>query len=186
MYSSHGAQRSSGSEDGASTAKVLRAVALLPGMVVVVVPGLLIWLYGTEIGWGIPGLLAALPVLASVALLSVALPLWLQTVRLFASVGKGTLAPWDPTQALVVQGPYGRVRNPMISAVAFILAGEAIALGSVAIGVWFAIFATVNAIYIPLGEEPGLARRFGEDYERYRQAVPRWIPRRTPWTPNRG
>jgi protein-S-isoprenylcysteine O-methyltransferase Ste14 len=70
--------------------------------------------------------------------------------------------------------------------VAFILAAEAIGLGSVAIGVWFAIFWTVNAIYIPLGEEPGLARRFGEDYERYRRAVPRWIPRRTPWTPNRG
>jgi protein-S-isoprenylcysteine O-methyltransferase Ste14 len=163
---------------------VLRAVALLPGMVAVVVPGLLIWAYGTEIGWGLPGALGALPVLAGLALFIVALRLWLETVRLFAAVGKGTLAPWDPTQRLVVQGPYRRVRNPMISAVAFILAAEAIAFGSVPIGIWFAIFATVNAIYIPLGEEPGLARRFGEDYERYRRAVPRWIPRRTPWTPN--
>lgn len=38
-----------------------------------------------------------------------------------------------------------------------------------------------NAVYIPLVEEPGLAQRFGEDYRIYRQYVPRWIPRMTPW-----
>jgi len=36
-------------------------------------------------------------------------------------------------------------------------------------------------IYIPLGEEPGLAKRFGDDYHLYKQNVPRWIPRLTPW-----
>jgi hypothetical protein len=41
----------------------------------------------------------------------------------------------------------------------------------------------VNAIYFPLFEEPGLRRRFGEDYERYRGNVPRWIPRFRPWDP---
>jgi protein-S-isoprenylcysteine O-methyltransferase Ste14 len=46
---------------------------------------------------------------------------------------------------------------------------------------WFGIFVVVNAIYIPLAEEPGLAKRFGEDYLRYKQNVPRWIPRWKPW-----
>ena len=46
------------------------------------------------------------------------------TIRLFVTVGKGTLAPWNPTQKLVVQGVYRHVRNPMISGVMFILAGR--------------------------------------------------------------
>jgi len=39
----------------------------------------------------------------------------------------------------------------------------------------------VNAIYIPLVEEPGLERRFGDDYFLYKKNVPRWIPRLRPW-----
>ena len=36
-------------------------------------------------------------------------------------------------------------------------------------------------VCIPFGEEPGLAKRFGDDYLHYKQNVPRWIPRLTPW-----
>ena len=46
---------------------------------------------------------------------------------------------------------------------------------------WLAVFFTANAIYFPLSEEPGLARRFGEDYTRYKANVPRWLPRLKPW-----
>ena len=45
-------------------------------------------------------------------------------IRLFVTVGKGTLAPWEPTQKLVVQRVYSHVRNPMISGVLFSLLGE--------------------------------------------------------------
>jgi protein-S-isoprenylcysteine O-methyltransferase Ste14 len=160
----------------------LRAIALLPGMVAVVVPALLVALYGAQLGWGLPAPLWLLPILVAVALIVVGLRLWLQTIRLFVEVGQGTLAPWDPTRRLVVRGPYRRVRNPMISAVGSVLLGEAALLGSPAILILFAGFAVVNAIYIPLFEEPGLLRRFGDEYRRYRAAVPRWIPRRSPWT----
>jgi protein-S-isoprenylcysteine O-methyltransferase Ste14 len=70
----------------------------------------------------------------------------------------------------------------MISALGFVLLGEAALLGSKWILVLFAGFAVINATYIPLVEEPRLMRRFGDDYARYRRAVPRWIPRREPWT----
>ena len=70
----------------------------------------------------------------------------------------------------------------MISGVLFVLLGEALVLGSWAQLAWFAFFFAGNAVYIPLSEEPGLVHRFGDDYERYRTHVPRWIPRRTPWT----
>ena len=49
----------------------------------------------------------------------------------------------------------------------------------IAAGVWF--FFLVNLIYIPLSEEPGLAKRFGDDCLLYKAKVPRWIPRWTPW-----
>jgi protein-S-isoprenylcysteine O-methyltransferase Ste14 len=45
---------------------------------------------------------------------------------LFAKVGQGTLAPWDPTRNLVAVGPYRFVRNPMISGVALMLMGQAL------------------------------------------------------------
>jgi protein-S-isoprenylcysteine O-methyltransferase Ste14 len=166
-----------------SAGRQLRAIAPLPGIVAVAIPTLLVWLYGTNVGWGLASPLSALPVLAGGALIFVALRLWLETVRLFASVGEGTLAPWDPTRKLVVRGPYRRVRNPMISAVAFVLLGEGLALGTTAVLIEFGVFALINAIFIPLAEEPDLVRRFGDEYEEYRRAVPRWIPRHTPWTP---
>jgi protein-S-isoprenylcysteine O-methyltransferase Ste14 len=99
------------------------------------------------------------------------------TIRLFVMVGKGTLAPWNPTQKLVVQGVYRHVRNPMISGVMFILLDEVFLAASLPLLIWFLIFVVANVVYIPLAEEPGLAKRFGEDYLTYKQNVPRWMPR---------
>jgi protein-S-isoprenylcysteine O-methyltransferase Ste14 len=46
---------------------------------------------------------------------------------------------------------------------------------------WAAFFSLGNLLYIPRSEEPGLERRFGDDYRRYKQHVPRWLPRWRPW-----
>jgi protein-S-isoprenylcysteine O-methyltransferase Ste14 len=147
----------------------LAAIGLLPGVVAGLVPALLA-------PWG-EGL-AAWPLAAAGAILmaaGVAMIAW--TVALFASVGRGTLAPWDPTQRLVARGPYRRVRNPMITGVGAILLGEVALAGSAWLAAWFAFFVALNALYIPLVEEPGLIRRFGDDYRAYRERVPRWLPR---------
>jgi protein-S-isoprenylcysteine O-methyltransferase Ste14 len=155
-------------------------------MVAVVVPAALVWIYGAAPGLGWPAPASVLPVLAGAALIAFGLPFWLQSIRLFVEVGEGTLAPWDPPRKFVVRGPYRRVRNPMISSLGFVLLGEALLLGSAPILLLFAGFAVTNGTYIPLIEEPGLLRRFGDDYRAYRNAVPRWIPRRRPWTPGEG
>ena len=102
-------------------------------------------------------------------------------VSLFAGVGQGTLAPWDPTRRLVAVGPYHYVRNPMISGVLTMLAGEALFLGSRVITIWAATFMAINQVNFMLLEEPSLERRFGEAYREYKLSVPRWIPRATPW-----
>jgi protein-S-isoprenylcysteine O-methyltransferase Ste14 len=154
-------------------ARHLSAILVLPFTVSVLVPALLVLSSGAELTWGaIPG----------TALVAVGLALVGRTVALFARVGEGTLAPWDPTRRLVVVGPYRYVRNPMISGVLAILIGETLAFWSGALLVWTAVVFALNAIYMPLIEEPGLRSRFGPDYDRYCENVRRWVPRLRPWT----
>jgi protein-S-isoprenylcysteine O-methyltransferase Ste14 len=158
-----------------------RAIALLPGTVTIVVPAVILLRGEAEIGWGLAAPLGALVAALGVMLIAAGFCLWLWTVRLFARIGKGTLAPWDPTKKLVAEGPYRHVRNPMISAVLTALLGEAALFGSPGIAIWAAVFFAVNHVWFLAGEEPGLERRFGDEYRQYRGAVPRWIPRRRPW-----
>jgi protein-S-isoprenylcysteine O-methyltransferase Ste14 len=80
-----------------------------------------------------------------------------------------------------VRGPYRYVRNPMISGVLFVLLGEAALAGSLPLLLWFGLVFAINAVYLPLVEEPGLSRRFGDDYATYKANVPRWVPRIRPW-----
>jgi protein-S-isoprenylcysteine O-methyltransferase Ste14 len=148
-----------------------RAIVLLPGTVAVAVPALLIAAEGAEfesgrIALGVPFVIGGLA-------------MWGWTVRLFARIGRGTLAPWDPTERLVVEGPYAHVRNPMIAGVLAVLVGEALVFGSTAIAIWAAVFTVINHVFFLAYEEPAVERRFGDEYRRYKQHVPRWIPRRT-------
>ena len=152
-----------------SLGRHLRAIGALPGVVTVVVPALLVWLTeDVRFGWWSP---------AGAVLIAAGLALWAWTVWLFDRIGKGTLAPWDPTERLVDQGPFSHLRNPMITGVFAILFGEALLLGSWPIAEWGVVFVAINAIYIPVFEEPRLVERFGEQYEAYRRRVPRWLPR---------
>jgi protein-S-isoprenylcysteine O-methyltransferase Ste14 len=162
----------------------LRAILLLPFMVAVVIPGIILYLTGLdtfELWQSLPATRLVLPVLGLMFLV-LGLVLVIATIRLFARNGKGTLAPWNPTQKLVVQGIYRHVRNPMISGVMAIQLGESITAASVPLACWFLMFVVANAIYIPLVEEPGLVKRFGEDYQEYQRNVPRWIPNLKPWS----
>ena len=106
------------------------------------------------------------------------------TISLFNRVGEGTLAPFDPPRQLVLAGPYRHVRNPMISGVLFVLLGETVGLLSVPLLIWFITFCLLSFTFIPLREEPGLKRRFGDEYVKYQRHVPRWIPRVRPWLPD--
>ena len=103
------------------------------------------------------------------------------TVKLFRKVGEGTPAPWDPPKKMVIRGPYGHVRNPMITSVLIILFAEAIFFQSWPIALWMLIFFMGNMIYFPLIEEKGLEKRFGDDYRRYKANVPRWVPKLKAW-----
>jgi protein-S-isoprenylcysteine O-methyltransferase Ste14 len=142
----------------------LRAILLLPFVVAVVIPCTLLWRTGPDtlgLWQSYPATRMALPILGG-ALLCLGLVLLVGTIRLFVTVGKGTL----------VTG---------IAGVFFVLLGEAILAASLPLFIWFVVFVLGNAVYIPVAEEPGLVNRFGDNYLAYQRDVPRWIPRLRPW-----
>jgi protein-S-isoprenylcysteine O-methyltransferase Ste14 len=107
--------------------------------------------------------------------------LFINTILLFDKIGKGTLAPWSEKQKLIVHGPYRYCRNPMITGVLFILIAETLMLSSVNILILTVIFFLINTTYFILSEEPALYKRFGSEYQAYKNSVPRWFPRLTPY-----
>jgi protein-S-isoprenylcysteine O-methyltransferase Ste14 len=162
----------------------LLAVAVLPFTVTVLVPFWIARQYGVTATLGHTAGALVLQILGVIVEV-VGLALFVLSLRRFATEGRGTLAPWDPPRELVVRGPYRFVRNPMISGVVFLLAGEAMILRSRPHALWALTILIINAIYIPLLEEPGLRQRFGESYREYCRNVPRVFPRLRPWTPGR-
>ena len=175
------------------TWRMMKAVLILPGTAVVLVPGLIIWAAaGTDFGGPVspPGDIRLWAGLGGLGLgglglgifgLGICFGFW--TASLFVTIGKGTPAPWDPPKKLVVRGPYRHVRNPMITSVLLMLLGEALTLQSWPIGWWGLFFFAANSVYFPLSEEKGLERRFGDDCRTYEANVPRWVPRITAWRP---
>ncbi|MFL5606587.1 MAG: methyltransferase family protein [Gemmatimonadaceae bacterium] len=160
----------------------LLAIAVLPFVAAVVIPVWVARRNDVQLAVG-PTAPQQLAQLGGLCLLSIGLVLFVSSLRRFAGEGKGTLAPWDPPRRLVVTGPYRYVRNPMISGVLFVLFGETLILLSRPHLTWALTFLLINAVYIPLLEEPQLRQRFGASYDEYSDHVPRLVPRLRPWTP---
>ena len=161
--------------------ELVKAIIILPGTVLVYVPSAILWATaGTSHAASIAGIeegrfWAGGLVFAAGFVFAV----W--TMRLFVTEGRGTPAPWAPPSHLVVRGPYRHVRNPMITSVLAMLAGESLLSGSGPLAGWMVVFFLICWIGFARVEEPQLERRFGEDYRRYKANVPRWVPRATPW-----
>jgi protein-S-isoprenylcysteine O-methyltransferase Ste14 len=114
-------------------------------------------------------------------LLALGAVLLLETFSRFALQGLGTPAPIAPTKTLVVTGSYRFVRNPMYVAVVSLILGQALLFGSAAALVYgLVVWLTVH-LFVLGYEEPTLSGTYGEQYDRYRANVRRWIPRLGPW-----
>jgi protein-S-isoprenylcysteine O-methyltransferase Ste14 len=150
---------------------------LAPGMVVGVIPWRLTG-WRVQLDWSTPIRVTGLVlVVAGVAAL-------LQAFGRFVVEGRGTPSPTAPTARLVVGGLYRHVRNPMYVAVLAAIVGQALwfaqpVLLGYAVIVWAAV-----ASFVHWYEEPHLAERYGGSYRAYRDAVPAWIPRFSPWDPD--
>lgn len=119
-------------------------------------------------------------VCAASALIGVFWILWSWSYLLF--VGQGL--PLEvfgralhPTQMLVTTGPYAYTRNPTVFGLLFILLAVAFFRGTSSGFVLLPVVGFLTWVYLVVFEETGLAKRFGADYQDYREAVPLLFPR---------
>jgi protein-S-isoprenylcysteine O-methyltransferase Ste14 len=86
--------------------------------------------------------------------------------------------PFNPARAakrLVTDGPYRLTRNPMYLGMACAYAGAALAAEALwSLAFLALVLLIVDRLIIPK-EEAHLAASFGEEYERYRSRVRRWL-----------
>lgn len=151
--------------------RALFAFLMLPGLAAVLAPPVIARLDPWSGEPWAPGVI--------VMGLGAVLLLW--CVRDFFVSGKGTLAPWDPPKNLVVVGLYKFTRNPMYVGVLTLVLGWALFLTSwLVLAYTLALFVGFH-IRVVTNEEPWLTSQFGEQWERYKQAVPRWRFRLSPW-----
>ncbi len=144
-------------------------VVVAPGTTAVLIPYLLT-------GWD-----AAAPPLpariAGAALTLAGAAVLLHAFARFVTEGLGTPAPVAPTEHLVVGGLYRYVRNPMYLAVTSTILGQWLILGRPVLLAYALVFGATVYAFVRGYEEPTLHARYGEEYERYRAAVPGWWPR---------
>jgi protein-S-isoprenylcysteine O-methyltransferase Ste14 len=95
----------------------------------------------------------------------------------FASLGRGTPAPFDPPRRLVIQGPYRFARNPMYIGAGLALTGAALFYESLALLAYTGLFFVATHLFVVWYEEPTLRQTFGQEYEAYCRQVRRWWPR---------
>ena len=81
--------------------------------------------------------------------------------------------------SLVVRGPNRLTRNPMYGGLTGLLVAHAILRRSALAALPVAAFVLViDRTQIPV-EEGALSAKFGDEFERYRRSVPRWLDRRS-------
>ena len=94
---------------------------------------------------------------------------------LFSRIGRGTPVPLEPPVHLVITGLYRYSRNPMYLAQLAILFGLFVYRGELSLLLHALLYTGVVQAWLVWCEEPGLRRRFGEEYVRFTREVPRWI-----------
>ena len=145
---------------------------LVPGTELVLLPLVVVlWDLGPRLELGPARYAGSAPLLVGVVVI-------LRCFADFVRRGRGTPAPYDPPRALVAAGLYRYVRNPQYVGVVLVLVGEALLSGRVVLFIYAALMAVGYHLFVRYYEEPTLGQLFGEPYARYREAVPRWLPRR--------
>lgn len=96
-------------------------------------------------------------------------------VRDFYVIGKGTLAPWEPPEKLVVVGLYRYTRNPMYVSVILMQIGWAVTFGDWVLVLYATVLGIATHLRVVLNEEPFLARKHGEAWVEYSSRVGRWL-----------
>lgn len=101
----------------------------------------------------------------------------MHTAFQFGTEGEGATSPTDEPEELVTGGIYAYMRNPMYIGIILVVTGQAFLLRSVVV-LWWAAGCWIGFHNrVVRDEEPHIAKKYGEEYTRYRATVPRWIHR---------
>jgi protein-S-isoprenylcysteine O-methyltransferase Ste14 len=151
-----------------------------PGLVAGLVP----WLISDwDVRWPVSAFGVAVMALGG-ALLAAAVAVLIRNFVRFVVEGRGTPSPILQTERLVVGGDYRFVRNPMYLAVTAAILGQAMIFGSLDLLLYALVVWATMMTFVRWYEEPVLLKRYGDEYQRYRQAVRAWLPRRHAWRPD--
>lgn len=112
-----------------------------------------------------------------IVLIAIGGPLALYCAAVLFIPGASRPAPYDAGGTFTVAGPYRFVRNPFMLGVILTMWGEALLLSRAAMFAYALIITWVIHFWVHFYEEPALAQGLGNEYEKYRKAVPRWFPR---------
>jgi protein-S-isoprenylcysteine O-methyltransferase Ste14 len=99
-------------------------------------------------------------------------PIW--GIRTLRDAGT-TIRPDKPAAKLVTDGPFRFSRNPLYLALTLMYAGIALMADSIWALLLLFPMTFIMTRFVIQREEDYLARTFGEDYERYKKSVRRWI-----------
>ncbi|MDD9724557.1 methyltransferase [Roseovarius sp. SK2] len=148
------------------------------GMILTVLPALIMQAMGGE--WA----LFQRPIWGSIlaaSFIGLASVIGLSANQMLCLQGGGTPIPLDPTKRLVRSGIYAYVSNPMQLSAALIW----IILGIYLQNVWIVAAAGMAWVFVQgmvrWHNRNDLLKRFPDGWPEYKQNVPEWVPRWTPW-----
>lgn len=148
------------------------------GMILAVLPSLIMHAMGGE--WALLDRPVWSTVLAAMFLI-LASVIGLSANQMLCLQGGGTPIPLDPTKRLVRSGIYAYVSNPMQLSAALIW----IILGVYLQNVWIVAAAGMAWVFVQgmvrWHHRHDLLKRFPNGWPEYKQNVPEWFPRWTPW-----
>jgi protein-S-isoprenylcysteine O-methyltransferase Ste14 len=111
-----------------------------------------------------------------IAMCVIGIPLSLYCAIIIITPGTSRPAPYDAGGTFTVAGPYLYMRNPFMLGVILSLWGEAILLMRIVMIAYAFILTWVIYFWVIFFEEPALTEGLGNEYLRYKKAVPRWFP----------
>ena len=113
-------------------------------------------------------------ILVGILVIGAGLLLAFQSRALFLR-NRTTLSPYESPKVLITSGPFRISRNPIYLAMAAILTGGAVLMGTLVPFVCTALFIVIiELLFIP-EEEQRLEEIFGEEYREYKKHVRRWM-----------
>lgn len=91
-------------------------------------------------------------------------------------IGRSARTRQEKARTLLTIGPYGIIRNPLYLANILICLGACTLFGLL----WYlpilCLVLLVHYTIVAYSEESFLAEKYGEEYNAYKQMVPRWLP----------